>query len=209
MTQDIVEIMRISPVIPVITIDDLDDALPLAEALLEGGLKVLELTLRTPSALPAITQLRKALPEAVIGAGTVINPQSWSQAVDAGATFIVSPGVTDALLDSAAKSTVPILPGVNTPSEIMHLLEHGIRAMKFFPAQAAGGIAMLKAIAAPLPQALFCPTGGISPDNAADYLALPNVACVGGSWMLKPELIASRNWQAIRQLAGEAAQLSA
>ena len=189
----ITRIMRAAPVIPVITIEHPEQALPLAEALVAGGLLVLE--------------IKKALPNAIVGAGTVINRVNYQQAIDAGAEFIVSPGFTPELLACAQSSAIPFLPGVNTPSEIMLLLAHGITSMKFFPAEAAGGIPMLKAIGAPLPQALFCPTGGVTPGNAKDYLALPNVACVGGSWMVTKELVQQQRWDEIRALARNAAQL--
>lgn len=206
-TSAITRIMRTAPVIPVITIEQPEQALPLAEALVAGGLPVLEITLRTPHALAAIKAIKEALPSAIVGAGTVINRSSYQQAIDAGAEFIVSPGFTAELLACAKSSAVPFLPGVNTPSEIMQLLGHGITSMKFFPAEAAGGVPMLKSIGAPLPQALFCPTGGITPANARDYLALPNVACVGGSWMVTRELVQGKRWDDIRALARTAAAL--
>lgn len=201
------DILARAPVIPVITIDDPDQALLLAEALLAGGLTVLEITLRTARALQIIDQIRDAFPDALVGAGTVLNPEQFMNAVDAGADFIVSPGFTEELLDCAFTQEQPFLPGVNTASEVMTLLAEGIDAMKFFPAEAAGGIALLKALAAPFPQALFCPTGGISPRNARDYLALPNVACIGGSWMVSPELLRAGRWEDIRMLAQDAANL--
>jgi 2-dehydro-3-deoxyphosphogluconate aldolase/(4S)-4-hydroxy-2-oxoglutarate aldolase len=200
-------ILQLAPVIPVITIDDIATALPLAEALLAGGLPVLEITLRTTAALAAITAIRQHFPDAVVGAGTILDARSIEQARDAGAQFLVSPGATEAVLAAAAAQQVPLLPGASTASEVMYLLEHQITTMKFFPAEAAGGVAMLKALAAPLPQALFCPTGGITLDKAPAYLALPNVACVGGSWMLKPELLKAGRWQEVRALAREAAEL--
>lgn len=203
----IVRVMRTAPVIPVITLEDPAHALPLAEALVSGGLPVLEITLRTPHALAAIASIRQAFPDAIVGAGTVLGRAQFQQALDAGAAFIVSPGFTPELLACAKSTAVPFLPGVNTPSEIMQLLGHGIGAMKFFPAEAAGGTAMLKALGAPLPQALFCPTGGITPGNARDYLALPNVACVGGSWMVTKELVNAQRWDEVRTLARAAAQL--
>jgi len=203
----IITVLRSTPVIPVLTIDHADQALPLAEALLSGGLTVLEITLRTPSALGAISAIRKQFPAANVGAGTVLNKSDYDQAVAAGATFIVSPGFTPELLACAAGSSVPLLPGVNTPSEIMQLLAAGLTAMKFFPAEAAGGVAMLKALQAPLPQALFCPTGGIGLQNAPDYLALPNVACIGGSWMVPKDLLSAGRWSEIRTLAAQAAAL--
>lgn len=201
------EIMHSAVVIPVITINDIEDALPLAEALLNGGLKTLEITLRTEAALEAITLIKQNLPEAIVGAGTVINKATLTLAIDAGAEFIVSPGMTDELLEALNHAGIAALPGANTPSEVMKLLGHGFPAMKFFPAEAAGGVPMLKALSAPLPQAIFCPTGGVNPGNARDYLSLSNVACVGGSWMLKPELIATGDWSAIEKLAKAAAAL--
>lgn len=203
----IIPVMRSTPVIPVLTIDHAGQALPLAEALLAGGLTVLEITLRTPAALGAISAIRKQFPTASVGAGTVLNKSGYEQAVAAGATFIVSPGFTQELLACAAASNVPLLPGVNTPSEIMQLLAAGLTAMKFFPAEAAGGVAMLKALHAPLPQALFCPTGGIGLQNAPEYLALPNVACIGGSWMVPKDLLGAGRWSEIRTLAAQAAAL--
>ncbi|MDR0780381.1 MAG: bifunctional 4-hydroxy-2-oxoglutarate aldolase/2-dehydro-3-deoxy-phosphogluconate aldolase [Pseudomonadales bacterium] len=207
MSRTIHDIMHTAPVIPVLTIERLDTAVPLARALLEGGLPVLEITLRTPVALEAIGRIKAAFPQAITGAGTVIDTRTLDQALAAGADFIVSPGATPALLKAALQSGVPFLPGVNSPSEIMQALDYGLQALKFFPAEAAGGIAMLKAFAAPLPQALFCPTGGISAATAPAYLALPNVACVGGSWMATPTLIDAADWQGIRTLAAAAATL--
>lgn len=201
------DILAISPVIPVMVIDRLADAAPLAQALVDGGLKVLEITLRTGSALEAIALIKQTVPEAVVGAGTVINAAGLTAAQRAGAEFIVSPGCTPALLAAAQHSGLPFLPGVNTPSEAMVLLEAGITAMKFFPAAAAGGVAMLKAMAGPLPQIRFCPTGGVHAGNAREYLALSNVACVGGSWMTPAELVSSGNWTEITRLAREAAAL--
>lgn len=201
-------ILHLAPVIPVITLERVDDALPLAEALLEGGLPVLEITLRTPAALPAITAIRQRFPDAVVGAGTVIDRRGCEQARDAGAQFAVSPGATAALLEAARDCQLPLLPGASTASEVLWLLEQQVSNMKFFPAEAAGGITMLKALAAPLPQAVFCPTGGISLAKAPDYLALPNVACVGGSWMVTAELLRAARWQDIRNAAREAAALA-
>ena len=207
MTVSIKEVMTTSPVIPVMVINRLDQAVPLAHALVEGGLKVLEITLRTPVALEAIRRIKAEVPGAIVGAGTIINTTTLHQALDAGAEFIVSPGITDSLLGAALASEVPILPGVVTPSEVMHLLEKGITAMKFFPAEAAGGIPMLKSLGGPLPQVTFCPTGGVNPKNAPEYLALGNVACVGGSWMAPTDLVDAGNWVEITRRAAEAAAL--
>lgn len=207
MTVSIKEIMTTSPVIPVMVINRLELAVPLAHALVEGGLKVLEITLRTPAALDAIRRIKAEVPGAIVGAGTIINTKTLNQALDAGSEFIVSPGVTDSLLDAALSSGVPLLPGVITPSEVMRLLDKGITAMKFFPAEAAGGIPMLKSIGGPLPQVTFCPTGGVTPKNAPDYLALSNVACVGGSWMAPADLVDAGDWAEISRRATEATSL--
>ena len=202
------DIMNTSPVIPVMVINKLEHAVPLANALVEGGLKVLEITLRTPVALEAIKKIKAEVPGAIVGAGTVINLETLNQVIDAGSEFIVSPGVTDTLIDAALKSGTPILPGVVTPSEVMNLLEKGITEMKFFPAEAAGGIPMVKSIGGPLPQVTFCPTGGVSPNNAADYLALSNVACVGGSWMAPASLVDAEDWDEIKRLTIEAVSIT-
>lgn len=207
MSVTIKEVMTTSPVMPVMVINHLEHAVPLAQALVEGGLKVLEITLRTPVALEAIRRIKAEVPGAIVGAGTIINVQTLHSAIDAGAEFIVSPGVTDSLIDAALATGVPILPGVITPSEVMRLLEKGISSMKFFPAEAAGGIPMLKSIGGPLPQVTFCPTGGVNPKNAPEYLALSNVACVGGSWMAPVDLVDAGNWAEITRRAAEAASL--
>ena len=179
---DLSAIMSAAPVIPVLVIDRVEDAVPVAEALVAGGLPVLEVTLRTPAALDAIRAM-KTVPGAVVGAGTVINPRLLEQAVDAGAEFLVSPGLTDALAEAAKASTVPLLPGVATASEIMRALDHGFTRLKFFPAVASGGIPALQGHSAVFGDVTFCPTGGISARTAPDWLALPSVACVGGSWL--------------------------
>ncbi len=192
-----------------VVVDDLADALPLARALVAGGLPVIEVTLRTPVALDAIRAIADGVPGAVVGAGTVISPGLVAGALAAGARFLVSPGWTDVLLESMRASGLPFLPGVSTTSEVVALLERGVREMKFFPAEAAGGIAYLKSLSGPLPQARFCPTGGISPANAPEYLALPNIGCVGGSRMLPAEAVAARDWDRVETLARQAAALSA
>lgn len=202
------EIMKRSPVIPVMVINKLQHAVSLARALVEGGLPVLEITLRTPVAVDAIKQIKAEVADAIVGAGTVIDLETLAKALDAGAEFLVNPGVTERLLDAELDADVPILPGVVSPSEVMRLLEQGITEMKFFPAEAAGGAAMLKAINGPLPQATFCPTGGITPANAADYLALKNVACVGGSWMAPSNLVEAEDWPEIRRRAAQAAAMN-
>ncbi len=207
MTVTIKEVMTTSPVMPVMVINNLENAVPLAKALVEGGLKVLEITLRTPVALDAIRLIKAEVPGAIVGAGTIINVQTLHHALDAGAQFIVSPGVTENLLDAALETSVPLLPGVITPSEVMRLLDKGITAMKFFPAEAAGGIPMLKSIGGPLPQVTFCPTGGVNPKNAPEYLALNNVACVGGSWMAPADLVDAGDWAEITRRAAVASAL--
>jgi 2-dehydro-3-deoxyphosphogluconate aldolase / (4S)-4-hydroxy-2-oxoglutarate aldolase len=179
MTPD--EILDLATVIPVVVIDDADEAVPLAFGLVAAGMPAIEITLRTPAALTAIRNIAAEVPGARVGAGTVLNPGQGEQALDAGATFLVSPGATPALLDAQ----LPLLPGVATASEILALLERDITAAKFFPAEASGGIQALRAFAGPFPEVRFCPTGGIDAPKAPDYLALPNVACVGGSWMLR------------------------
>ncbi|MEV0018015.1 bifunctional 4-hydroxy-2-oxoglutarate aldolase/2-dehydro-3-deoxy-phosphogluconate aldolase [Streptomyces tendae] len=202
-------VLDLAPVVPVVVVDDLADAVPLARALVAGGLPAIEVTLRTPVALDAIRAIAGEVPGAVVGAGTVVTAAQVREVVAAGARFLVSPGWTDALLEAMRASGVPFLPGVSTTSEVVALLERGVREMKFFPAEAAGGTAYLKALAAPLPQARFCPTGGISPASAPEYLALPNVGCVGGSWMLPKDAVADGDWGRVEALAREAAALGA
>ncbi|MBE0363228.1 2-dehydro-3-deoxyphosphogluconate aldolase / (4S)-4-hydroxy-2-oxoglutarate aldolase [Pseudoalteromonas ulvae UL12] len=202
------KILRSAPVVPVVVIDNIDDAVPLAQALYNGGLRALEITLRTPVAAQAVKLMKAALPDAYVGTGTVINRETFQASVDAGADFMVSPGVNDELLALAADTDIPFLPGAATPSEVMKLASHGFSFLKFFPAEAAGGTAMLKSINGPLPQVKFCPTGGISLATAPNYLALPNVVCVGGTWMLDKTLIANKDWTAIEHLARQACELN-
>lgn len=200
-------ICAIAPVIPVLVVEDASKAKPLAEALIRGGLSVLEVTLRTDAALDCIHEMSK-VPGAVVGAGTLLDPQDAAAAKAAGAVFGVSPGSTDELLDTCEDLDLPMLPGASTLSEIMHLKSRGYNMLKFFPAEAAGGIPMLKSIAGPIPQVSFCPTGGITHQSASNYLALPNVVCVGGSWITGGSLIADRNWEEIERLAKSASQLN-
>ncbi|WP_458243466.1 bifunctional 4-hydroxy-2-oxoglutarate aldolase/2-dehydro-3-deoxy-phosphogluconate aldolase [Streptomyces sp. MAI_2237] len=200
-------LLDLAPVVPVVVIEDAADAVPLARALVAGGLPAVEVTLRTPAAPDAIRAIAAEVPDAVVGAGTVITPEQVRESVAAGARFLVSPGWTDVLLEAMRASGVPFLPGVSTTSEVVALLERGVREMKFFPARAAGGTAYLRSLAGPLPQARFCPTGGIGPDDAPDYLALSNVGCVGGSWMLPSDAVAARDWGRVEALAREAAGL--
>ncbi len=193
--------MSMGPVLPVMVIPELSQAVPLAEALMKGGIKVLEITLRTPCALDAIREISNAFPEAVVGAGTVLTPADAEASAKAGAKFLVSPGLTETL---ARQDFCPLLPGVATSSEVMQALEWGFTHLKFFPAVPAGGTAYLKGIGGPLPQVKFCPTGGVDPKNAAEFLALPNVLCVGGSWVAPASAMANGQWDEIARLSGEA-----
>lgn len=196
-----------TPVIPVLVIDDAATAVPLARALAEGGLRVLEITLRTPAALASIAEIKKTLPDIMVGAGTVRNPGDARLARDAGARFVVSPGHSLALGDACSELGLPYLPGVATASEVMAALEQGYDLLKFFPAEAAGGISMLKALAGPFADAAFCPTGGVDVTNAQAYLSLPNVHCVGGSWIAPRPLVVAARWAAVTELAAAAAAL--
>ncbi|MER6106363.1 bifunctional 4-hydroxy-2-oxoglutarate aldolase/2-dehydro-3-deoxy-phosphogluconate aldolase [Streptomyces sp. NPDC001832] len=200
-------VLDLAPVVPVVVLEDAADAVPLARALVAGGLPAIEVTLRTAAALDAIKAVAAEVPDAVVGAGTVISVRNVSDTVAAGARFLVSPGWTDTLLDAMKASGVPFLPGVSTTSEVVALLERGVTEMKFFPAEAAGGTAYLKALSSPLPQARFCPTGSISSASAPSYLALPNVGCVGGSWMVPADAVAAKDWTRVERLASEAAAL--
>ena len=197
-----------NPVIPVITLDRVEDAVPLAEALVAGGLKVLEVTLRTEAAIEGIKQIIKHVPGAIVGTGTVCNEQQIKLSEDIGCQFMISPGATDKLLQAAQKSSIPFLPGISSVSELMRGLEYGHRDFKFFPAEAAGGVPVLKAMAGPFSDVKFCPTGGIGLHNVLAYLALPNVLCVGGSWIAQPKLIQAKNWAEIEKLAREAVALA-
>jgi 2-dehydro-3-deoxyphosphogluconate aldolase / (4S)-4-hydroxy-2-oxoglutarate aldolase len=205
---DASDVLRISPVIPVVTIDDPQDAVPLARALADGGVKIIELTLRTDSALTSLKLIAEEVPDILVGAGTILTPGQSDAAVSAGAQFLVSPGVTPALLSHMLTLDVPVLPGVATVGEVMAVLELGLDTMKFFPAGPAGGPAYLAAIGAPIPHVRFCPTGGISLATAPDYLKLPNVSCVGGSWLTPAAAVAAKDWDRIRGLAREVATLS-
>ncbi len=208
-TEKLLAILKAQPVVPVLIVDDAKSAVPLARALVAGGLKAIEITMRTPAALDAIRAVAAEVEGANVGAGTILSARDWDAAVAAGSTFIVSPGVTRGILDAAKASDVPILPGAATPSEVMALREEGVEVMKFFPAEQAGGAAYLKALSSPLAGTLFCPTGGISLKNAKDYLSLPNVVCVGGSWVAPKELVAAGDWAGITRLASEAAAIKA
>jgi 2-dehydro-3-deoxyphosphogluconate aldolase/(4S)-4-hydroxy-2-oxoglutarate aldolase len=198
------DILRSGPVVPVIVLDDAEAAVPLARALLEGGVRVLEVTLRTAAGLESIRRIRAEVPDAIVGAGTVLTPDQLAEVERLDAAFAVSPGATPSLLDAAARSPVPLLPGSATPSEVMGLLERGYRYMKLFPAEQVGGVELLKALASPLPEARFCPTGGIDATKAETYLALPNVVCVGGSWIVPRDAIKHGDWARITALSREA-----
>jgi 2-dehydro-3-deoxyphosphogluconate aldolase/(4S)-4-hydroxy-2-oxoglutarate aldolase len=200
-------IMAVSPVMPVIVLDDADDAVPLAKALVAGGVRVLEVTLRTAAAIESVKRIVAEVPEAITGVGTIVTPSDVDAAIDAGAAFGVSPGSPDGLLAHIKSRGMSFLPGTMNPTDVMRVLGFGFDAMKLFPAQQAGGIGMLKALNGPLPQARFCPTGGIDAHNAAEFLALPNVGCVGGSWLAPPSLVAKKDWATIEQLAREATAL--
>ena len=203
----LLDIMHASTVIPVIAIDELAHAVPLARALVAGGIRVLEITLRTAHGLAAIRAIADAVPEAIVGVGTLTRPDEFAAAREAGAVFGVSPGLTAELIDAARTSGLPLLPGVMTPSEVMTARAAGFLQLKLFPAVPAGGIGMLNAIAGPLPDVMFCPTGGISEDTAAAFLACPNVACVGGSWLTPKDAIRAGDWARITALASAASAL--
>ena len=201
-------LLDLAPVIPVVVIDEPATAVPVARALLAGGIGVIEVTLRTPGALAAIAAIAGAVPGMVVGAGTVTTPALVRQAAAAGAQFLVSPGTTDRLLAAMDTAALPSLPGAATVSEVMRLLDRGRPEMKLFPAEACGGRAFLSAIAGPCPAARFCPTGGITPATAPRYRELSNVGCVGGSWLTPPDAIAARDWRRIEELAADAARVS-
>ncbi|CAN5189647.1 bifunctional 4-hydroxy-2-oxoglutarate aldolase/2-dehydro-3-deoxy-phosphogluconate aldolase [soil metagenome] len=200
-------LLDVVPVMPVVLIDRVEDAVPLARALVAGGLPAIELTLRTPAALAAISAIAAEVPEILLGAGTIVSPAQADKAVAAGAGFLVSPGATPMLMRAMLATGVPFLPGTTTFSEALAVREEGITEMKFFPAEAAGGAAYLKSVASPVPAARFCPTGGITAASAASYLALANVGCVGGSWLTPADAIAAGDWDRITELAAAAAAL--
>jgi 2-dehydro-3-deoxyphosphogluconate aldolase / (4S)-4-hydroxy-2-oxoglutarate aldolase len=201
------EIVGLAPVIPVLTITELEHAVPLARALSAGGLRVLEITLRTPVALAAIEAMRKAVPDAIIGVGTLTRPADFAAADRVGAQFGVTPGLTPDLAAAARGARFPLLPGIMTPTELIAARNAGFNVLKLFPAEQAGGLGMLRALGAPFPEVLFCPTGGITRVTAPTYLALPNVACVGGSWVAPHALLSTGDWAGIEALARDAASL--
>ncbi|HWJ81665.1 MAG TPA: bifunctional 4-hydroxy-2-oxoglutarate aldolase/2-dehydro-3-deoxy-phosphogluconate aldolase [Nocardioides sp.] len=200
-------LLDVAPIVPVVVVDDAASAVPLARALVQGGLPIIELTLRTPAALPAIRRIADEVPEILVGAGTITAPLQARQAAAAGAQFLVSPGTTPDLLLAMAGTGLPFLPGTSTVSEVLQVLEAGHHEMKFFPAEAAGGAPYLKAVAGPLPHVRFCPTGGITAATAPTYLSLPNVGCVGGTWITPPDAVAAGDWERVAKLAAEAAAL--
>ncbi|PNS08036.1 bifunctional 4-hydroxy-2-oxoglutarate aldolase/2-dehydro-3-deoxy-phosphogluconate aldolase [Solilutibacter silvestris] len=199
-------VLRAAPIIPTITIDHLEDAVPFARALVDGGLRVLEITLRTPAAMAAIAKIARDVPDAIVGAGTVLTPGHYAAVRDSGAVFAISPGSSPELLRANA-AACPLIPGVATASELMQGMQAGFTHFKFFPAEASGGTSWLRAVQGPFAEARFCPTGGISAETAPNYLALSNVLTVGGSWMLPKDAIVARDWDRIRQLATQAAAL--
>ena len=201
------EIVALAPVIPVLTITELETAVPLARALAAGGLRVLEITLRTPVALAAIEAMRQAVPDAIVGVGTLTRAVDFAAAGRAGAQFGVTPGLTPELAAASRGARFPLLPGVMTPTELITARAAGFNVLKLFPAQQAGGVGMLQALGAPFPDVLFCPTGGITRATAAEYLALPNVVCVGGSWVAPKAMLAAGDWSGIEALARDAASL--
>lgn len=201
---EIEDIISAAPVMPVLVIHELEKAVPLARALLEGGLRTIEVTLRTPVAMEALAAITRALPEATVGVGTLTRPEQFSQAAEAGAEFAVSPGLTRVMLNACGESGMPYLPGVFTPSEAMAARDIGFKYLKLFPAKQAGGIGMLNALAGPFPELKLCPTGGIDSSNFREFLALPNVPSVGGHWMAPQEAIAAGDWDTITRLAAEA-----
>ena len=204
---DVLAIMTLAPVIPVLTVRDAEDGVAQAKALVAGGLLAIEVTLRTPGALAAIAAIAARVPGATVGAGTITQPEQIDAAVKAGARFLVSPGASPRLAQAAAQAPIPFLPGVATASEALALMDLGFRAMKLFPAEAVGGVKLLASLAAPLPDLRFCPTGGIDLEKAPEYLRLPNVPCVGGSWMLQKAALAAGDYLAVEALSRDAAGL--
>ncbi|WP_100657088.1 bifunctional 4-hydroxy-2-oxoglutarate aldolase/2-dehydro-3-deoxy-phosphogluconate aldolase [Alteromonas flava] len=198
------EVFASGPVVPVLVIHDVAHAVPIAQALMAGGIKVLEVTLRTPAALDVIRTIADSVPDAIIGAGTVTNAQQLKEVTEAGAKFAISPGMTADLLAAGSAGSIPLIPGISSISDLMKAKDAGYTHLKFFPAEASGGVKALKSIGGPFPEITFCPTGGIGPDNYLDYLALPNVQCVGGSWLAPDDVVQQENWSAITDLAATA-----
>jgi 2-dehydro-3-deoxyphosphogluconate aldolase/(4S)-4-hydroxy-2-oxoglutarate aldolase len=198
------DIFAAGPIVPVLVINKVEEALPIAEALLAANVKVLEVTLRTPAALDVISIIAKELPEAIIGSGTVTNRQQLQQSYDAGAKFAISPGLTKDLLQAGNEGNIALIPGISSISELMDGADYGYDHLKFFPAEASGGVNAIKSIGGPFPDIRFCPTGGINLKNVRDYLALPNVVCCGGSWLVSSDIVRDKNWSQITNLANQA-----
>ncbi|GAA8814840.1 bifunctional 4-hydroxy-2-oxoglutarate aldolase/2-dehydro-3-deoxy-phosphogluconate aldolase [Helicobacter pylori] len=200
MQDKIIEILQISPIVPVVVIENIKDAVPLAQSLIEGGIQIIEVTLRSSCALEAIELIAKNAPKMRVGAGTILNPTQLEQAQNRGAEFLISPGLTIKLLEYAKKKDMPLIPGVSSSSEVMQALELGYNALKFFPAEYCGGVKLLNAFNGPFKEVKFCPTGGISTDNMRSYLNLENVLCVGGSWLTPKNLIQNKEWDKITEI---------
>ncbi|MFP6207980.1 bifunctional 4-hydroxy-2-oxoglutarate aldolase/2-dehydro-3-deoxy-phosphogluconate aldolase [Helicobacter pylori] len=207
MQDKIIEVLQISPIVPVVVIEDIKDAVPLAQSLIEGGIPIIEVTLRSSCALEAIELIAKNVPKMRVGAGTILNPTQLEQAQNRGAEFLISPGLTIKLLEHAKKKTMPLIPGVSSSSEVMQALELGYNALKFFPAEYCGGVKLLNAFNGPFKGVKFCPTGGISVDNMHSYLNLENVLCVGGSWLTPKNLIQNKEWDKITEICKRALAL--
>ncbi|WQV91696.1 bifunctional 4-hydroxy-2-oxoglutarate aldolase/2-dehydro-3-deoxy-phosphogluconate aldolase [Helicobacter pylori] len=204
MQDKIMEILQISPIVPVVVIENIKDAVPLAQSLIEGGILIIEVTLRSSCALEAIELIAKNVPKMRVGAGTILNPTQLEQAQNRGAEFLISPGLTIKLLEHAKKKNMPLIPGVSSSSEVMQALELGYNALKFFPAEYCGGVKLLNAFNGPFKGVKFCPTGGISADNMRSYLNLENVLCVGGSWLTPKDLIQNKEWDKITEICKRA-----
>ena len=198
------DLFNMGPIVPVLVINNVEEALPIAEALLTAGIKVLEVTLRTSAALDVISTIAKELPEAIVGSGTVTNRQQLQQSYDAGAKFAISPGLTKDLLQAGNEGNIALIPGISSISELMDGADYGYDHLKFFPAEASGGVNAIKSIGGPFPDIRFCPTGGINLNNVRDYLALPNVVCCGGSWLVSNSIVENKNWSEITKLANQA-----
>lgn len=207
MQDKIIEVLQISPIVPVVVIEDIKDAVPLAQSLIEGGIHIIEVTLRSSCALEAIELIAKNVPKMRVGAGTILNPAQLEQAQNRGAEFLISPGLTIKLLEYAKKKDMPLIPGVSSSSEVMQALELGYNALKFFPAEYCGGVKLLNAFNGPFKGVKFCPTGGISADNMHSYLNLENVLCVGGSWLTPKNLIQNKEWDKITEICKQSLAL--
>jgi 2-dehydro-3-deoxyphosphogluconate aldolase/(4S)-4-hydroxy-2-oxoglutarate aldolase len=206
-TQKAESLLRAAGILPVVTVNSLDEARKVSQALLEGGLPAIELTLRTPVAMEALAMLKRELPDIVIGAGTVLTVEQMKQSIDAGADFLVTPGTTAEMAAALAQAEIPVVPGAASPTEMLTLMAHGFRVCKLFPANAVGGLAMIKGLAGPLSELKLCPTGGIGEDTAADYLSQPNVVCIGGSWMVPKDWLAKGEWDKVRESSAKAAAI--